>query len=301
MVTLAQRSQNLVQVEANDFLGEFDRRYFSNGHVLIEGSQLDPEELCTPLSVRQLLRNYTFHNYLNNPHERTCQLILACSIHTWYGNPAMRPSLQKHTLAKLRVLVGLGQKELADLLGRATTSIQKIEAGQLPLGAELAGQIALKTGINLKWLIEDKVSRPPIDSYGKPYTRATFDETRAFMNSGYPAPVLDFQIWSQYSRFTSIIWSALDKDRFMLFDYKVNRALAALEKEFGHEPMVEKTAWNTGAGSGRSCRDSSCAAVRLIFDAADHIAKLKESQASKSSRDRQSAGTRKPGRRKTQP
>ena len=72
----------------------------------------------------------------------------------------MRPSPLKHPLAVLRTTIGLTQKEMANLVGRATRTIQAIELGQLPLGEELALKIAQETGVDESWLLKGDPNLP---------------------------------------------------------------------------------------------------------------------------------------------
>ena len=60
----------------------------------------------------------------------------------------MRPSPQRHTLAVLRTLIGLTQKEMAQLLDCSTPTIQAIELGKLKLSLDLAQRVQFQTGVH---------------------------------------------------------------------------------------------------------------------------------------------------------
>src|ERR1700690_2561225 len=100
-------------------------------------------------------------------------------MHICYGLKIMRRSPQSHTLAVLRILVGLTQKEMAAVLRCSAPTIQAIELGRLKLSEKLAGLASLKTGINLAWLLDNNVTQAPIDTKGKLYTKATFEKVQA--------------------------------------------------------------------------------------------------------------------------
>lgn len=95
-------------------------------------------------------------------------------------------------LAILRTTIGLTQKEMADLAGRAPRTIQAIELGHLPLSEELALRIAKETGVDESWLLEGNMEIPP--QMGKallafarerrPYRREDYEWQRAFNESG---------------------------------------------------------------------------------------------------------------------
>src|SRR3954447_19679671 len=87
-----------------------------------------------------------------------------CEVDVYYTcgmSNQMRPSPMRHTLAILRTTIGLTQKELAVLTGRAARTVQAIELGQLPLSEELALRIAKETGVDEGWLLEGDTSVPP--------------------------------------------------------------------------------------------------------------------------------------------
>jgi transcriptional regulator with XRE-family HTH domain len=97
----------------------------------------------------------------------------------------------RHTLAILRTTIGLTQKELARLTGRAARTIQAIELRQLPLSEELALRIAAETGVDEGWLLAGDIRVPP--QMGKallafarerrPYRREDYEWQRAFNES----------------------------------------------------------------------------------------------------------------------
>jgi transcriptional regulator with XRE-family HTH domain len=97
----------------------------------------------------------------------------------------------RHTLAILRTTIGLTQKELAVLTGRAARTVQAIELGQLPLSEELALRIAKETGVDEGWLLEGDTSVPPqmgrallgFARERRPYRREDYEWQRAFNES----------------------------------------------------------------------------------------------------------------------
>src|SRR5580765_809417 len=100
----------------------------------------------------------------------------------------MRPSPLRHPLAVLRTTIGLTQKELAGLTGRAARTIQSIELGHLPLSEELALRIAQETGVDESWLLAGDPSVPPQPGAAllafrrerRPYQREDYEWQRAF-------------------------------------------------------------------------------------------------------------------------
>jgi transcriptional regulator with XRE-family HTH domain len=93
----------------------------------------------------------------------------------------MRRSPQSHTLAVLRILLGLTQKEMASLLECSTPTIQAIELGKLAMSHKFADNLSHQAGVSYEWLMDDDVSNPPVDFHDQPYTKASFDYRRALL------------------------------------------------------------------------------------------------------------------------
>lgn len=103
----------------------------------------------------------------------------------------MRRSPLSHPLAVLRTTIGLTQKELGALVGRAARTIQSIELRKLPLSEGLALRLAHETGIDAAWLMEGDPATPPrpgpsvfgLQHLPAPpaFTRKQYEEHRAWM------------------------------------------------------------------------------------------------------------------------
>jgi transcriptional regulator with XRE-family HTH domain len=149
----------------------------------------------------------------------------------------MRVSSQSHTLAVLRILLGLTQKEMAAVLHCSTPTIQAIELGRLNLSEKLAGLASLQTGINLAWLLNNDVTQPPIDTKGKTYTKETFEQFQS-TNAIRKDPRMENEIAifcrNQISvRLHALLLRAYRNDDTDLCVYKLSKAFDELEKQFG--------------------------------------------------------------------
>ena len=98
----------------------------------------------------------------------------------------MRRSNLEHPVAILRQIIGLGQKELAALVSRSTSTIQAIEINKLPLSEELALRISHETGVSLAWLIKGDVEAPPVTEAleREAFTKEIYELTRAQILAG---------------------------------------------------------------------------------------------------------------------
>ena len=73
----------------------------------------------------------------------------------------MRPSPLRHPVAVLRILIGINQRELADLCACSPRTIQAVELLKLPLSTNLAQKISAATGVSLEWLLDGDCEAPP--------------------------------------------------------------------------------------------------------------------------------------------
>jgi transcriptional regulator with XRE-family HTH domain len=174
----------------------------------------------------------------------------------------MRPSPQKHTLAILRLTIGLSQKEMAGLVKRSARTIQAVELGQLPLSDDLGREICRQTGVSQKWLIANDLKDPIRDKRGKAYSRQSYETQQAWLKRNLgDAP--DDLWWVQGSilgfvqAYCNLAGATMKDGRFTLFNYKANQAIFALLREFG-----EKNFEFSESFSGED--DMGAAAVRSL-------------------------------------
>ena len=159
----------------------------------------------------------------------------------WTSLLCMRPSPLRHTLAILRTTIGLTQKELAEIGECSTATIQAIELGKLKLSDRLGEVIAVQTGINLRWLLDNDVTKPILHRSGKPYEEGDRVE---WQPPETPADLYDTSLLLQeflllhFSRIVATALSAQKKGKQLLFDFKMHKAISVLEKQFGRRDKV---------------------------------------------------------------
>ena len=106
----------------------------------------------------------------------------------------MRLSPLRHTVAILRITIGLGQQAFADLIGRAKPTLQSVELCKLPLSEKLAADISKATGIDPGWLLAGDTNAPlrSLDG-GGPYGPEEFEKWQAEKQMGalLPSPTDD--------------------------------------------------------------------------------------------------------------
>ena len=86
----------------------------------------------------------------------------------------MRLSPQRHPLARLRLFLGLGQKEMADLLGCSKSTIQQIELVKMAISPSLAARATQITGISGQWLRDANPKTPMVNDKEQKYSAKDF-------------------------------------------------------------------------------------------------------------------------------
>jgi DNA-binding XRE family transcriptional regulator len=81
----------------------------------------------------------------------------------------------------LRTIIGITQKEMAEILECSPATVQAIELGKLKMSLKLAGNLFNQTSVSLDWLMEDDVSKPATDYEDHPYTKETFEMQQAVL------------------------------------------------------------------------------------------------------------------------
>jgi DNA-binding XRE family transcriptional regulator len=173
----------------------------------------------------------------------------------------MRVSPRSHTLAVLRILVGLTQKEMAAVLHCSAPTVQAIELGRLKMSEKLAGLASLKTGINLAWLLENDVTKPPMDINGRPYTKTTFEEFQAIADiKKDPQMENEVALFSRdqiVGRLHALLLRAYLNNDTDLCAYKLSKAFDELEKQFQVTAADRKTVSSAVPVSGLKTKASA--------------------------------------------
>jgi transcriptional regulator with XRE-family HTH domain len=158
----------------------------------------------------------------------------------------MRPSAKRHPLAVLRLTLGL-QKEMADLVGCATITLQSIESGKRPLKENLAEHIAAVTGVDLYWLLEGDPNEPIVSDDLTPYTRRHFEERKEILLTKNPSKrrlemefafipeVLAMFLLNAYS----IMRHGHAKKRLAWAMYKLQVAVERVARELGTDDDID--------------------------------------------------------------
>ena len=157
----------------------------------------------------------------------------------------MRKPPKRHTLAKLRGIVGLGQKGMADIAGCSCPAIQRIELGELTLSHKLGRRIAFETGINFTWLIENQLKQQPTTADGRYiYTKYDYDLARVTV-SGPPrteaqAARLLQSVWAIFGTNVRLLASlfvyAHRHDKFPICAFKVGQEVMRVIREQVESP-----------------------------------------------------------------
>jgi DNA-binding XRE family transcriptional regulator len=161
----------------------------------------------------------------------------------------MRPSPQRHTLAVLRTLTGLTQKELAQILDCSTPTVQAIELGKLKLSMDLAMRVHFQTGASTEWLLADDISQPPVSTAGTPYNKTLFEQRQAALLSPKESGTgalwdhwRDREMFMKNVKLLAILYTeAYKRGKVPIVFYKATIATKEIfEKEIGEHADIEQ-------------------------------------------------------------
>jgi plasmid maintenance system antidote protein VapI len=117
----------------------------------------------------------------------------------------------ENVLDRLASVLGLKtHRQLADLVGLKSVTIQSIKLGRRPLTENAAKQIEKTTGVSRKWLLTGDASAPIMNYRGRPYTFRDFDkaqrETDPFLeHNGYFAKLSHMELLEAHAIMIDIL------------------------------------------------------------------------------------------------
>lgn len=162
----------------------------------------------------------------------------------------MKIEKAKHTLAKLRLTLGLKQQTMAALLDVSVAAIQSIETRRLDLSKKLAQRAWHETGVDPDWLLANDVSKPvKFWPSPEPFTDAQqkiavqsmvelFKERQERGNTDR-VHLGDAQLfWWDVTRLIAISASAVARRKNRLLGFKINQVLEEWISEFGFDEKL---------------------------------------------------------------
>lgn len=145
-------------------------------------------------------------------------------------------SQRKTTAAILRNLLGpvYGQERRFGALAgaRSVSWVKKVCAGIIPMSEEAARTLRGETGISLSWLLGSP-DRPPVDSKGRPYTRALFEWYHARRKEGKPLRETGFTPFAFMPKIAAIGSAAGNQGKAEIFLFRLGSFLEKCEADFG--------------------------------------------------------------------
>lgn len=142
----------------------------------------------------------------------------------------MRKSSLRHPIAVLRHVINLSQREFADVVGIAESTIAKIESKHLPLSGENALRISGVTGAGVQWLLAGDPTGPMAAS-GRPFTEETFARDRLGKMEGTCPTTIE--IIPSLIRLLQVLHSAQKRRKLPLAGCRLHQFVNRMVKEFG--------------------------------------------------------------------
>ncbi len=96
-----------------------------------------------------------------------------------FNHSMARPPIIRTNVCRLRLALSMNQTSFAKLLARSMAAVQSLEMGRLRLSQQLAGEIASRTGVNPRWLLDNQLTEEPYDMSGKPWSLDQFHKLKA--------------------------------------------------------------------------------------------------------------------------
>jgi transcriptional regulator with XRE-family HTH domain len=170
-------------------------------------------------------------------------------------NVSVRPSLQKHNVARLRVKLNefeakefgkkftqeFDQARFAEMIGCSLQKLRNIETGRTKLHESLARRIADETGASIVWLMDGDPGALPISTDDRPYTKEIYDKAQARKKRFATIPHFILPVPArEYCRaITAILVNANRNRNFHLAHYRTAKAIRELRDEFGEAKDVD--------------------------------------------------------------
>jgi transcriptional regulator with XRE-family HTH domain len=173
-----------------------------------------------------------------------------------YGDtPTEMKSTRSTTVAIVRQEIGLSAEDFGKLIGKPLGTIKSLESNRLKLSEKTARVISEKTGVAMSWLLDNNVLAPPINTFGRPWTKQAFESEEgarmrenytAFLKGGSAASkhvaqrIQEYMIMLPCRRLQAILEShRTDPEAFSILLAKVDRYLYGLEREYNVVPDIE--------------------------------------------------------------
>ena len=121
------------------------------------------------------------------------------------------------------------------MVGCSKVTIQKIELRdkKLSLPPALASRLEHEIGVSAAYLLAGNTRKPPITPRGGPLTKLGYEAHRAKLEAGMRPEKSVFFPFREMAELAAIASAAGDKGRLAFFNYKLDRTIRELRKEFG--------------------------------------------------------------------
>jgi transcriptional regulator with XRE-family HTH domain len=158
-----------------------------------------------------------------------------------------RKPAKRHVIAEIRLRAGLSQSELAELLGCAAVTVQRIEQGKLALSEDLAGKAQESLDISAAWLLANNPTELPVTPRNDLWTKDYYELTQGTppghsYKIHHEVPAADGE--TLVNKFTALklaeasarIQTMLERTKGLpkqgILLHRLNKALDALEEDF---------------------------------------------------------------------
>lgn len=151
-----------------------------------------------------------------------------------------RKTAIRHPLKRVRSIIGIDQRTVANRVKCSLVTIKRIEQGTLALSRSLADKLEASLGVSAAYLRHGKASHNPITPTGEPFTKDTFDRRELEIREGTMIQSAAFFPFRWAALLGAIADSAGEKNRLLAFHYEVEALALKLQKKFGIDRAAER-------------------------------------------------------------
>ena len=190
----------------------------------------------------------------------------------------MKLEKAKNVVAVLRVILGMTQKELADLIHVSINTVQSIETNRIPLSDSIASKISLETGVSINWLLAGALNAKPMTTSGVPFTKASYQGHRTCIEVGKlkphnPIEKSVFTLFCANVAIATILSRAQKEGNLDLYCWETMAALSSILGKITGQKKVEMSS----CGSEQICSlDSQLGIIAVVDNLIDALKNGKE-------------------------
>jgi transcriptional regulator with XRE-family HTH domain len=147
-----------------------------------------------------------------------------------------------HVLRTARTILGFTQRRLAQRVGKAVITIQKIESGQIKPSRKLANRLSIETGVDPKQLMENFEPETPyvVMAHPEMLTLEKFKTRKKLTLNETTVPAIEREVDILAKSIRQMLMASVEKKCLWVVCYALRQAFEDLRNEFALKLKAEK-------------------------------------------------------------